>query len=582
MKVFLEFARARPWSTFGVIALLFLSSLAEGLGYSSLLPLITLAVGGSSGEVGGFEAFVNNSLERVGIAPTFGALGAVLVAAFFLKGAVRLAAGRQAGYTAASVVKGLRFRMLSALMQTSWGYYAQLRIGAVANSYSTEADRAARSYRQACELIALALRISVYIAVAVAMSWEVALVAVVLGAAIVRLMRPFIRMGRRAGERRTHLLTDTGGRLADLLQGVKPLKAMARAGLVAPLLKKGILRLEKAARKKVISQEALNSLTEPLVVMILVAGAYLSLEVFAIQTSNMLMMVILTSRTLMSMGKLQDRYHQIVVHESAYWSLKRTVDEAETREEHTAGTTAPSLTEGIELVDVSFSQGADRVFENLGLRIEAGVITALMGPSGSGKTTLVDMVAGLVSPDAGEIRIDGTPLEKLDLIAWRHRIGYVAQELFLLHDSVELNVSLGDPEISRADVERALVEAHAWDFVSRLPEGMDTLVGERGIALSGGERQRIAIARALLHRPWLLILDEATTALDPESESALWQAVQELRGRTTVLAISHQKALIDVADRVYRIADGCATQLDPGNAPDTTQASFTFDEGEAS
>ena len=103
------------------------------------------------------------------------------------------------------------------------------------------------------------------------------------------------------------------------------------------------------------------------------------------------------------------------------------------------------------------------------------------------------------------------------------------------------------------------------------------IVGERGIALSGGERQRIAIARALLHQPWLLILDEATTALDPESESALWQAVQELRGRTTVLAISHQKALLDVADRIYRVAGGRATEVTPGDAPGHDQPSFSFE-----
>ena len=134
-------------------------------------------------------------------------------------------------------------------------------------------------------------------------------------------------------------------------------------------------------------------------------------------------------------------------------------------------------------------------------------------------------------------------------------IGYVPQEILVLHDSVRVNVTLGDPDLSDADVERALQEAGALEFVSRLPEGLATSMGERGTLFSGGQRQRIAIARALVHRPKLLILDEATAALDPVTEAGVWEAVERLRGKTTVVAISHQPALAGVADHMYRIED---------------------------
>jgi ATP-binding cassette subfamily C protein len=215
----------------------------------------------------------------------------------------------------------------------------------------------------------------------------------------------------------------------------------------------------------------------------------------------------------------------------------------------------------IEVCGLRMQYGDKLIQEDVNFNVQAGCIFAIMGGSGCGKSTLLRHMVGLLAPHAGEVRVDGVPLAKLDLRAWRRRIGYVPQEMFLLHDSVAMNVSLGDPAVSRADVERALVRAHAAAFVSRLPEGADTVVGERGAALSGGQRQRIAIARALVHEPWLLVLDEATTALDPESESAVWAAIEELRGTMTVVAISHQTTLLGVADRVYRIAGGSAEPI---------------------
>ena len=151
---------------------------------------------------------------------------------------------------------------------------------------------------------------------------------------------------------------------------------------------------------------------------------------------------------------------------------------------------------------------------------------------------------------------DGVPLRVLDRQAWRHIVGYVPQESVLLHDTIAANVSFGDPAVSRTDTEAALRAAGAFDFVMAMPEGIDTVVGERGARLSGGQRQRIAIARALAHKPSLLILDEPTTALDPETERGMCRTIRDLSRNITVLAISHQSAIVEAADIVYRLNVG--------------------------
>ncbi len=140
--------------------------------------------------------------------------------------------------------------------------------------------------------------------------------------------------------------------------------------------------------------------------------------------------------------------------------------------------------------------------------------------------------------------------------SWRRKIGYIPQDSILLHDSILNNITLGDPELGEKDVEDALRAAGAWEFVSRMPGGLQSIVGESGAKLSGGQRQRIAIARAIVQKPELLILDEATSALDPQSEAAVCETLQNLRGRLTIVAISHQEALVKIADKTYHVQDG--------------------------
>ena len=247
--------------------------------------------------------------------------------------------------------------------------------------------------------------------------------------------------------------------------------------------------------------------------------------------------------------------------ESAYWSLKRKMREAEKARETTQGQRPPDFEHGIRMEQVYFKYKDDFILKDINIDLPKGKFVAINGPSGAGKTTVADLIIGLLRPTQGEIYIDGQPLAEIDLHRWRRLIGYVPQETFLLHESVLVNVTLGDKSIAESDVEKALRVAGAWGFVSNLPEGIHTAVGERGGKLSGGQRQRIAIARAMVNKPKLLILDEATTALDPETEAAICDTLRSLAGEVTILSISHQSAMLDASAISYRLEDGTAILL---------------------
>jgi len=275
-----------------------------------------------------------------------------------------------------------------------------------------------------------------------------------------------------------------------------------------------------------------------------------------------LVLVILLGRVLGQLSKIQKQYQKLVTMESAFWSLRKAIKQANKAREVSGGNEQPRLESAIRLDRVSFAYGEKKVLQDVSLTIPTRSLTTIIGSSGAGKTTLVDLIIGLYAPGSGAVYLDETPLTRIDLKQWRHKLGYVPQEQLLLHDSILTNVTLGDPQLTEADAEHALKEANAWEFVSALPDGMHSSVGERGTKLSGGQRQRIMIARALAHRPSVLILDEPTSALDPASEALISETLRRLRKDYTILAISHQPALAESADVVYQLQNGELTEVE--------------------
>jgi ATP-binding cassette subfamily C protein len=257
-----------------------------------------------------------------------------------------------------------------------------------------------------------------------------------------------------------------------------------------------------------------------------------------------------------NLTKLQKQVQSAVVIESSYVRIMELIKRAEEQRESHTGTLQPALKQGCRFEGITFAHDKTPVISNATLDIPANRITVLQGPSGSGKTTLIDLFIGLNMAQEGKIFIGDNPIETIDIKAWRQSIGYVPQELMLFHDTIRENISLSNPDISTEAILAALEQAGAKDFIANLPEGLETDVGEMGGRLSGGQRQRIALARALVTNPKILILDEVTSALDPETEAEIVSNIASLRGRYTIIAITHRPAWTKIADRLYSISRG--------------------------
>lgn len=575
MRFLITIASAYPLQSAIMLLALSLAGVAEGIGLSALLPLVSVAMGSQAGadsaaSVGhsGLERVVTETLTSVGLTPTLGVLLIVIVIAIVLKSGLVLLAKKQVGYTVAHVATDLRLTLIRALLIARWEYFLRQPIGVLANSMATEAVRTSKAYLHAALMSALAVEVLVYTGVALLISWKATLISLAIGLIIAYMLKRLVGRARRAGVRQTDLLKSLIAHLTDTFISIKPLKAMARESRADALLAKKTNRLNKALQKQVLSKETLKAVQEPLFVALLAIGLYVVSVFLRFPLATVLVLVFLLTRIVKRVNKVQQEYQEMVILESAYWSLKDTIREAERAREPNLGAETPSLDHAIRLDRVSFAYNEEWVLKEASLSFPSGLLTAIVGPSGIGKTTIADLLIGLIRPQQGEVWVDDLPLAKVDLKKWRKMIGYVPQETLLLHDTVFINVTLGDPELGEEEAEDALRAAGAWEFVTEMPKGMYSTVGERGSMISGGQRQRIALARALVHKPKLLVLDEPTSALDQESEAAICETLQQLSGKYTILAISHRNTLIGAADRAYQLEDGKALLVQDHNVAD--------------
>ena len=581
-----------------VLALLLLltAGVTEAFGLLMIVPLLYLAgFTAPPGERSPVAEAMARMADAAGVEWTLPAVLAVFLALSVVRSAVAwqrevLLAGMRLGF-----VDLLRRKLYAAIAGAKWEGLLGRRQSDMQHVLTRDVDRVGQGAFLMLQLTVTALLALAQLALAALISPSVTAVALAAGAAMVALTRPLVRYSRTLGKALTEANRALYGSVTDFLGGLKLIKGHNTEGPHLRHFEETVATMRRRQLAFTRINSAVRAGLNLGAAFALAALAWIALSTAALPLPELLLMALIFARVMPALFRLQQGAQQIAHALPAYahvQAMRRMLEEAA---ETPAGDGKPGmeLRSVLTVRDVSFvyPAGSDRgmvagtgagpetraetragigigaaaepgagtdgpALENVDLDVPAGKMTAITGPSGAGKSTLADLLLGLLEPGRGEVCVDGVPLAGPNPRRWRHSVAFVPQDPYLFHDTIRANLRWARSEATEAEMWQALRLAAADGFVAALPEGLDTVTGDRGGRLSGGERQRIALARALMRMPALLVIDEATAQLDAENERRILAALQSLRGRTTVVAIAHGPALLEAADGIVLLQSG--------------------------
>ena len=539
-----------------------------------LIPFLRLLFGGTPGAVeatatgaaDGVQRLLDDLLGRF-LDPTdkMGSLQAVvlvILAVVILKNLLAWISGQLGASLQELVTRDLRDAVYRHLVQLPLGYFQRTKVGQVVTRILTDTQQ---TKAVVTELVTRSLQsgatIIVSIIYLVALSWQLTLVALVLVPLLIAALQPILRKLRKRHRRLTNEYGEMTSIVQEAVSGIRLVKATGAEPHESVRFTDASARYAKAMTRVA----ALGALSQPvtevagtgIAVLVLWVGARQVLVDGTMRGEDLITFLLIVLRMLQPLKQLSQ------VPATAQSSLASAERLFEVLDEPTEARTdrgtreVSGLQQGVCFEQVSFAYGDETVLSDISLDAPKGTMVALVGASGAGKSTLVDLIPRFNTPSSGRILLDGVDLQDIRLTALRKLTGIVSQDTVLFNDTVRANIAFGAPGVyTQAQVEAAARAANAHDFVVQLPQGYDTVLGERGARLSGGQRQRVAIARALLSDPPILILDEATSALDTESERQVQEAIDRLLAGRTVFVIAHRLSTVERAHQILVLDRG--------------------------
>jgi ATP-binding cassette subfamily C protein len=546
------------WRLPALIALMTLVGLGEGMSVALLLPLLSL-MGLSSGTNSGLASqLLGKGLSALGATGPVGILVVIFVistaqTALFIGlswWSTRLARHYQAQRQA---------ELFRALMGAKWSFVVARKAGELTNAVVTEAERLGTAFTIGLSLISTAVVMVTYFALSLLVAWQVTLCLAVFAVVSALAMARLYRRSYAVGQSLAPFSAELQSTLAEQFAAFKIIKATVSEQRAAARIDPLLRHLERALALVSFLPAMVRGLLEFLAIIGLSIIVVLASRGMGVSVGNVVVVLALFARLFPRITALQGNLHYLNGYVHGIESINQLQSAAEAETERQDSSTRPlqiGLPTSLIVQNLEVKFGERKVLDRVDVKLSIPGMLAVVGGSGAGKSTLVHTLLGLVEPSAGSIRLEKHEIHSAPLGAWRRTMGYVPQETMLFHASLRENLTLANPDASAAEIETAARRAHAQEFIDALPEGLDTVIGDQGVKLSGGQRQRLGIARALLTKPILLLLDEAMSALDSESEAEVLRTIEELRKEMGILIVSHRLAPVQTADAICVIEAG--------------------------
>lgn len=536
----------------------FISGFFESIGIGIMIPIFSLAIGR--------DAVAGNDVISIYLAEIFTYLHLPLnltflfilvISLFIFKAVASLAFGFISTKIVLDFETSTRKYLYRMALFANWPYLLKQKIGHLENTIMLDLVISGKAMGGISSLILDFTGLITYVVVAFNISRFITVITLLVGALLVIMFYPFIEKTRRNAKRQTILNKLIAHHINENFIGIKSIKASGSEGVVTNRGDAFFEEVRQISLRQSVIKNLIGTVMSPLSMIFIAIVFLLSYSRPTFNLAVFAATMYLIQRIFIHVNTLQKNIHIISDFSPHLVHVAALQNQVELHREKDIGHEPFNFLRELEFKNVNFSfENGAHVISDISFKIKKGETIGIIGPSGAGKTTTVDLILRLLIPKSGEILLDGKNINDVTIRKWRHKIGYVPQDVFLINDTIANNIKFYDLNITDEDMIEAAKFANIHEFIVSLDAKFDSLVGERGVKLSGGQKQRIALARTLARKPEILILDEATSALDSESEILIQKSIENLRGNTTVIIIAHRLSTIMNTDRLIALEDG--------------------------
>ena len=536
-----------------VIFLVFMAALLEGVGLTLILPLLQSNQETSSEEE---NSFIISLFQNVGLYElTIGKLFVIIWLIFMVKGLITFLSGVVNGVISNKLLFEMKSELLAKYRNLNFVYFTTKDSGHFTNIINEQVNRSLTFFQEFSKFTASLGTGLIYICLAFAVNWKFSLFAIISGFLTILCLKRLASLTRENSRKNVLEASRLNKLLIQIIQGFKYLKATNEFATLNGKVRSIIQTVNKNNLKNKYLSAFSGSISEPLIVGLILSIVFIQTIYFNTDFSSILVAIALFYRTMNYLLLSQNNWQTAMAYAVSLEKVDQEMNQAKNQNEPNGIHLLKDFSKEIAFSNVKFGYGNNQIIKGIDLTIRKNQTVAIVGPSGAGKSTVLDLINLLCQPTSGTIKIDNYNATDLEKGSWRSLLGYINQDVFIFNDDVRSNITLWD-DSNDQKINEAAQLAHCTEFINELPDGFDTLLGERGINLSGGQKQRLCIARELYKQPSVLLLDEATSALDSESESLIKQSLNDLKGKVTVIMVAHRLSTIRHADLIYVMRNG--------------------------